>query len=96
MGAGLGGGEAVGSGERLEGDAAGRAAHGGSEGGGIELPDVEGGLGELVGEESEAGDVSRPPPPGHVEPLQGDLKRVPRLRGVDEDGSVDGVHLGEI
>lgn len=60
-----------------------------------ERPDLEIGLGKLVGEEAEARDASRPAPVRGLDTEDVDLESVAGLGGGDVHGAVDLVELGE-
>jgi hypothetical protein len=63
---------------------------------GVVLPDVQGGLPELVRQETEAGNISGPAEAGGREMLNPHLDRVAGLGPVDMDRASDGVDLAGV
>jgi hypothetical protein len=97
--AGLGRGQADRARERLEGegDTGGEvdaAAVTGARG--LDARDVQPGLGELLGEQPEAGDDRRPAPVARAQLEDLDRQHVARLRVLHEHRSGDGVHAREV
>ncbi len=65
-------------------------------GGPVDLRDAQPRVGELVGEQAEAGDDRRPAPALRPELEQLDRERVARLRALDEDRAADRVDVREV
>jgi len=60
------------------------------------VPVVQARLGELVGEQAEAGNVARPTPPRRPKREDRDLERVPRHRVIDPDRAGHRIHAAEV